>query len=192
MQAEILASQSSDWQTVIETELGNNGGNKEVIQYQKHMTHHMVAEVDQGWFATLRHAFLVRHPAEVVASYVQKREHVDADDVGFRRQRELFEMVADVTGAPAVVIDSKAVLSNPEAELTKLCQSLDVPFDSNMLAWPAGKRETDGAWAPHWYQNVERSTGFSRYQERPINLTSSQQRVVDECLPDYEHMMSFA
>ena len=29
-----------------------------------------------------------------------------------------------------------------------------------MLSWPAGKRATDGVWAPAWYDQVERSTGF--------------------------------
>ena len=32
-----------------------------------------------------------------------------------------------------------------------------------MLAWPAGPRDTDGVWAPHWYAGVEASTGFAPY-----------------------------
>ena len=30
-----------------------------------------------------------------------------------------------------------------------------------MLSWPAGRRDTDGVWAPVWYQSVEQSTGFA-------------------------------
>ena len=30
-----------------------------------------------------------------------------------------------------------------------------------MLSWEAGPRDTDGAWAPYWYDSVERSTGFA-------------------------------
>ncbi len=30
-----------------------------------------------------------------------------------------------------------------------------------MLSWPAGRRDTDGVWAPAWYQSVEQSTGFA-------------------------------
>ncbi len=33
-----------------------------------------------------------------------------------------------------------------------------------MLSWPAGRRATDGVWAAHWYEAVERSTGFEAPQ----------------------------
>ena len=191
MQQEILASQSSDWQEVIDTELNRSGAQAETIQYQKHMTHHMVADIDLDWFATLRHAFLVRNPYDVVASYTAKREQVAAEDVGFARQRELFDLVSQLSDTPAVVIDSKQVLLNPEAELTRLCNALDVPFDTNMLTWPAGRRDSDGVWASHWYQSVERSTGFAAYKEKQLSLSRNEREVAQECLPDYEYMMSF-
>jgi hypothetical protein len=35
-----------------------------------------------------------------------------------------------------------------------------VPFTDRMLWWPAGRRESDGIWARHWYDRVEQSTGF--------------------------------
>src|SRR6187397_1688236 len=61
--------------------------------------------------------------------------------------------------APPVVLASD-VLKDPRAQLEALCDRLDIPFLPAMLAWPHGKRETDGAWAPHWYAAVEASTGF--------------------------------
>ena len=69
MQDEVLASQSSNWQTVIDQELSQDLEFPATIQYQKHMTQHMVAPIDMEWFASLRHAFLIRHPADVIASY---------------------------------------------------------------------------------------------------------------------------
>ena len=35
-----------------------------------------------------------------------------------------------------------------------------MPFLEEMLAWPPGRRPTDGVWAKHWYASVEESTGF--------------------------------
>ena len=86
MQEQILASQSDDWDTVIKTVLNKEAIDGQTIQYQKHMTHHMVDEIDQDWFAGVSHAFLIRHPAVVAASYAQKRESLTADDIGFRKQ----------------------------------------------------------------------------------------------------------
>ncbi len=44
--------------------------------------------------------------------------------------------------------------------LAELCGRLGVPFSDSMLAWAPGPRATDGVWAEHWYEAVERSTGF--------------------------------
>jgi hypothetical protein len=65
---------------------------------------------------------------------------------------------------------------------------LAVPFLTEMLAWPPGRRETDGVWAPHWYAAVEASTGFEPYRRRHPELTGPQQRLVDECMPWYEKL----
>lgn len=190
MQAEVLASQASDWQTVIDEQLTTPLASQQAIQYQKHMTQHMVVDVEQDWFATLRHAFLIRHPAEVVASYAKKRGQVSATDIGFARQRELFEQACALGTTPPVV-DSNSVLKNPAGVLRRLCTALDVPFDTAMLSWPAGRRDSDGAWAPHWYQNVEKSTGFAPYRERETKLDQAQQVVVNECLDDYEALAKY-
>ena len=127
MQEAILASQSSDWQEVIRQQLQKPLVEGENIQYQKHMTHHMVAEIDRPWFASLKHAFLIRHPAEVVASYSEKRETVTALDIGFARQKELYDM-AIASGDNPPVIDAGDVLRDPQQMLQELCTRLAVPF----------------------------------------------------------------
>lgn len=188
MQDEVLASQSADWNNVINDVLESDLARGESIQYQKHMTQHMVADIDQRWFNSLTHAFLIRHPAEVVASYGVKRDTVSADDIGFELQNTLFQMALDAGFENIPVIDSKDILEFPKLMLTKLCKALGVPFDEAMLAWPAGRRESDGAWAPHWYQSVESSTGFAPYNPKTVELSKEQQKVVKECLPYYESM----
>jgi hypothetical protein len=188
MQKEVLASQSSDWATVVESALNADLSFGETIQYQKHMTQHMVSNIDEDWFASLRHAFLIRSPEEVVASYGVKRDLVTANDLGFAKQKELYDKVVALSDRKPPVIDSRDVLADPKNTLSYLCDGVGVPFDEAMLAWPAGSRDSDGAWAPHWYQNVEKSTGFSPYQNKVINLSKEQQRVADECRPYYEAM----
>lgn len=192
MQDEVLASQSSNWQTVIDQELSQDLEFPASIQYQKHMTQHMVAPIDMEWFASLRHAFLIRHPADVIASYKEKRGSVGAEDVGFARQCELFEMAKEATGKIPPVIRSSTVLKDPRRSLSALCAALDVPFDDAMLSWPSGRRESDGVWAPHWYNKVEASTGFGAYKPNNPKLSSAELQVVEECLPDYQAMAQHA
>jgi len=186
MQQEVLASQSAKWNDVIDTVLTADLEPDATIQYQKHMTQHMVNEVNSDWFSTLSHAFLIRDPAQVVASYGKKRDEVDALDLGFQQQHDLFNLVCEFNGDIPPVIDSKDVLRNPQQMLSKLCEQLGVPFMQQMLNWPAGRRESDGAWAPHWYRNVEASTGFGPYVEKQMELNKHQVSVVEECMPHYQ------
>jgi len=110
--------------------------------------------------AALRNAFLIRHPASVLASYALKRDEVTLADIGFVQQRELFEAEADRMGKPPPVVDAADIVANPARTLERLCHALGIPYCSAMLRWQPGRRTTDGVWAPAWYQSVEKSTGF--------------------------------
>ena len=38
------------------------------VFYQKHMTHHLLPEIDRGWLDRVTNAFLIRAPGEVLTS----------------------------------------------------------------------------------------------------------------------------
>ena len=124
------------------------------------------------WCAPFKHCFLIRDPAQVIASYLQKMPSIDEDAIGISRQAELYDQITDISGRPPVVIDSNDVLQNPQQVLKNLCLALDVDFPKEqMLTWPTGRRSSDGIWADHWYHNVEQSTGFGQYQSTQPKLT---------------------
>lgn len=188
MREEVLASQSQDWREVVRQLLGPVPDGKPIF-YQKHMTHHMLPEIGREWIAQMRNAFLIRDPAAVLASYVQKRGEVTLADIGVLQQRELFEREADRLGHAPPVIDGADVLASPGRVLAQLCTALDIEYTSAMLRWPAGRRATDGVWAPVWYSAVEQSTGFAPPPSRKeITLPDDLQRLVDEALPHYERL----
>lgn len=185
-QDEILAAQSSDWATVANDLTVSDPDH--AIFYQKHMTHHMLEDVDLGWTRGLRHCFLIRHPERVIQSYLNKRDQITQDDIGILRQRVLFDQISEITGQQIPIIDTRDVLKNPEGILRRLCAALDLPFSETMLSWPAGRRDSDGVWAPHWYHAVEASTGFMPWQPRDIHLSTAHQALADACLDAYQHL----
>jgi hypothetical protein len=191
LRAEVLTSQPNDWRDVVPSLVGAVPGGRSVF-YQKHMTHHMLESVDLGWVSACRNAFLVREPSEVLASYSVKRGDVTLADIGIERQRELFERECDRLGAPPPVIEGRDVLADPRGALNRLCSALEIPFDDAMLAWPAGPRDTDGVWAPAWYDAVERSTGFG---PKPAGLLPEPadhlRRIADAARPHYERLAAF-
>lgn len=133
---------------------------KKPIFYQKHMTHHMLESFPREWMSKVRHAFLIRHPARVLASYAKKAEAISLRDIGFLQQEDLFKTVEKLTGKTPAVVDSDDILRDPSGTLSRLCAALDIPWTEDMLRWEAGPKPEDGAWAPHWYDSVNASTGF--------------------------------
>ncbi len=154
------------------------------VFYQKHMTHHMVEGFPLDWMERVRNAFLIRAPEAVIASYDAKRRRPTLDDLGFVRQHELFERMADRLGQAPPVVDADAVRRAPEPALRRLCAALDIPFDPAMLAWPAGPRPCDGLWASHWYDAIHRSTGFSPSRpHRPLD--AAELRLAEAAAPHH-------
>jgi hypothetical protein len=184
---EIIAAHETDWRKVTGSLTGPIPGGR-AIWYQKHMAHHLLPAVGRDWLDSLTHAFLVREPDEMVASLLKTFPGAGLADTGLAQQCEIFDRVATRLGrAPPVVLASD-VLKDPRALLGALCDALGIPFRHEMLAWPAGRRATDGAWAPHWYAAVEASTGFEAYRRRHVELDDAAARLVDECLPYYEKL----
>jgi hypothetical protein len=191
MRDAILASQPTDPAVVAETMAGPEPGGRP-LWYQKHMTHHMVPGIPRGWLESCRNAFLIRHPARVVASYLQKREEPDLADLGFVQQAELFDRVCNIDGALPPVIDSHAVRADPAAALSTLCGALGIGWDPRMLSWPQGGHPEDGVWAAHWYGAVHRSTGFDAPEPPLPELPAAAARLVDAALPYYRRMAAHA
>ena len=151
----------------------------------------MVDGVPLDWVDAVSNVFLIRHPARVLASYAKKRENPTLGDIGFRQQVDLFvRMKAD--GLPVVVVDSFDIRQSPEAMLTELCERIGIAFDPAMLSWPAGGHPDDGAWAPHWYGAVHRSTGFAGPEGALPEVGETLQGVFDAAMPYYETMLAEA
>lgn len=156
--------------------------------YQKHMTLHMIPAFDRSFLAGLTNVFLIRHPARVIASYSKKRESPTLADIGFVQQAELFDQVADFTGAQPLVIDSADIRANPRVRLTRLCAALGIPFTDSMLHWPAGPKPFDGVWASHWYNAVHASTGIDEPEGPLPSLSARDQDLADQAMPFYQKL----
>ena len=187
----IIADMDCDWESVAQTMRGPNPGGTP-IWYQKHMPHHMEGPISIGDFPEARHAFLIRDPVRVAASYANKRSAINSDHLGIVRQRAYFEEIREKTGTTPPVVDSADILTSSETVLKKLCEALGIPWDSAMLAWDHGPHPQDGIWGSHWYDKVNASTGFGGAPGPLPVLSPEYQAVADACREDYEALREFA
>lgn len=181
---EIIAAYETDWRRVADWLTGPTPQGKTIF-YQKHMAKHLLPGVGRDWLDRLTHAFLIRNPAEMLASFVQVVADPTLEDTGLPLQCELFDRVAQRIGKAPPVIDSRDVLEDPPAVLARLCEALGVPYTDAMLHWPAGRRETDGVWAPYWYAAVEPSTGFAPPAPPRRKPPPALAGLYEQCMPYY-------
>ncbi|MFL6748109.1 MAG: HAD family hydrolase [Sphingomicrobium sp.] len=189
MRDAVVAAMNCDWPSVMRS-LGGPAPDGSSIWYQKHMWHHMVGPIGYQDFTGFTHAFLIREPERMIASYLRKRESAAFEDFGLERQAEFFERESDRLARAPPVVDAGDILANPEAVLTELCEALGIPWDKAMLAWEPGPRSTDGPWAPHWYAAVEASSGFGPPEMDPVELPDDARRLADRCRPYYDRLAS--
>jgi len=186
MRDEVIAAQPTDAAAAV-AELAAPLPDGRTVHYAKHMSHHVSRDMALSWTLRFRNVLLIRDPAEVVASYVRKRESCEPEDIGLLQQGRLIEFW-DHHAADVPIIDASDFLRAPETHLRRLCDWLGIPFTDRMLSWPPGPRESDGVWAPHWYAAVWESTGFEPWHPREIDLSDHDAAVADVCRPVYDQL----
>ena len=191
MADEVIASMDCDWATVAET-LRGPVPDGSPVWYQKHMPHHMEGPIDIRDFPRMRHAFLIRDPVRVAASYANKRSSINADHLGIARQKRYFDMICDARGKAPPVVDSADILADPGKVLQNLCTALDIRWDPAMLGWEQGPHAQDGIWGAHWYDKVNASTGFGDPPGPLPELSDEYRAVAEECRGDYEALRKHA
>ena len=186
--AAILASQNNDGAQVVRHLLTHAYPAPHVVF--KQMTHHLVA-LDTGFLTQMKNVLLIREPRAILASFTKVVDEVRAEDIGLPQQHALFHELRR-SGHLHAVLDSRRLLLDPAEQLRLLCDRLDLPFDKAMLHWPAGPRPEDGVWAPHWYANVHRSTGFRPYREKTHQLPPPLARIAEDVAPLYTELLEAA
>jgi len=163
---EVIKNQENDGEKVIK-EIIFGPYNSELVFF-KNMTHHLV-DIDWNFLSKTVNIILTRHPKDMILSYIKKISNPTMKDLGYEKQLELFFFLRELGRSP-IVIESKDILKDPEKNLNRVCELLDIPFDRSMLHWKKGPRPEDGVWAKYWYQNVHSSTGFIPYKSKKDSL----------------------
>ena len=188
LREEVITGGNTEWNSIANEITGLIPRGKD-IWYQKHMAQHNLPGCDMKWVEKLTNCILIRHPREVMLSYSKKYEITSISQLGYPQQIDIFTLLADM-GTPPLIIDAGDVLKNPHRSLKLLCRKLDIPFSTEMLSWPVGRRESDGIWGRHWYGSVEASTGFHPHAQKKGDLPAKYHDIYTECMESYQQLYS--
>jgi len=184
---EVIANHETDWRKVVAWLTGPVPEGKSIF-YQKHMTHHLLPEIDREWMLQLDNVFLIREPREVITSLALVTPNPSIEDTGYPQQDEIYSWLSEKTGKTPLVVDARDVLEDPGRILHWLCVALDIEFSEAMLSWPPGPRATDGAWGKHWYQAVWQTTSFQPYKPKNRPVPSHLTGLLDEADRLYQRL----
>ena len=87
------------------------------------MSHHIINKIPINWIKKGINCFLIRHPKEVLLSYIQKNDLIDSNDLGYPAQLRLFNYIKN-SNNKILVIDAKDLSANPEIILKKYVKKL--------------------------------------------------------------------
>ncbi len=142
------------------------------------------------FLAEARHAFLIRRPEEIAASFHAVEPNMGIDSIGLEALHELHTAVRDAGGHHPVVIDSDDLVARPEATMAAYCAAVDLPFIPEALTWEPGDR-SEWRRSARWHVDVSASSGFaSRERTYTHTVESSDElaRFAAHHLPFYEQL----
>ncbi|MPZ26473.1 MAG: hypothetical protein GEV12_08450 [Micromonosporaceae bacterium] len=114
-----------------------------------------------SFLGKVEHAFLIRRPEEIAASYYALYPDMSINAIGLEALHELRAAVRDAGGNRPVVIDSDDLLARPEATMAAYCAAVGLPFILRALTWEPGER-SEWRRSARWHTDVSASSGFER------------------------------
>ena len=149
------------------------------------MAHHINDLNNIDWIKNFENCILIRHPKNVISSYIKKNTLNHIDEIGYPQQYKIMRYL-DGIGKKFIVIDSDILLKNPEKILSQWCNGIDLEFDNSMLRWKKGNHQNDGIWWSHWYDNVINSTKFQKFSSSDNIVDKKYKLIYDEALDYYK------
>jgi hypothetical protein len=129
---------------------------------------------DRRFLAEARHAFLIRSPEEIAASYYALFPSMTINAIGMERLCEMQAAIRNAGGNPPIVIDSDDLMARPSATMAAYCTAVGLPFDPRALTWERGE-QPEWRRSARWHTDVSNSSGFERRErEYPHTVENSE------------------
>jgi hypothetical protein len=115
---------------------------------------------DHEFLARLTHSFLVRRPDEIAASFYAVKPDMECAEVGVENLWRAYSRISGLSPSPPPIVDSDALVTDPEKTMSLYCRALGIPFKRESLNWKAGHR-AEWHLTDRWHESVAHSSHFT-------------------------------
>ncbi|MFD3518770.1 sulfotransferase family protein [Streptomyces sp. NPDC058657] len=138
----------------------------------------------------LQHTFIIREPAEAIASHYARNPGVTADEVGFGHCAEIFDLVRTTAGTFPPVVDAADLVADPAGIAAVYSSLTGLPDLPGALSWQAGER-SEWQVFEDWHREAAASTGIHDRSGEYADTVENNARLGalhQAQLPYYEHL----
>ena len=162
----------------------------------KDMAYHCLDELlaDEELLGATRHVFLVRDPAQAIASYYAVDPKCTLEEMGIESLCLLFRRVRRLEEGSPLVISAEALVEDPERELARLCEHVGLPKRDGASQWQPGHRSEWDSWK-EWHRDAAQSSGIharSRDYDHTVDNHETLRGYYEHHLPFYRELAGFA
>jgi Sulfotransferase domain len=146
--------------------------------FLKETMDHQYDEVlaDRRFLAEARHAFLIRRPEEIAASYYALFPPMTINAIGMERLCEMRTAISNAGGTLPVVIDSDDLVTRPAATMAAYFATVGLPFNPRALTWERGGRP-EWRRSARWHIDTSNSSGFERHKHTYLHTVENSEKL---------------
>ncbi len=162
----------------------------------KDMAYHCLGELlaDDELLRVARHVFLIRDPAQAIASYYAVDPKCSLEEMGIESLCLLFRRVRQLVGEMPLVISAESLVEDPEGELARLSEFAGLPTLDGVTTWQPGHRSEWDSWR-EWHRGAAESSGIHAHStsyEHTVFNHDALRGYYDHHLPFYRELARFA
>ncbi len=138
----------------------------------------------------IRHTFIIRDPAEAIASHYARNPELTADEVGFGHCAELFGLARAATGTTPPVVEAGDLVADPAGIAAAYSSLTGLPDMPDALSWQAGERSEWQVFEA-WHRDAAASTGIHARSGEYADTVANNERLgalYEAQLPFYERL----
>ena len=164
--------------------------------FVKDMAYHCVDDLllDEELLRVARHVFLIRDPAQAIASYYAIDPHCALEEMGIEQLCRLFRRVEEIKARRPLVINAESLASSPDVTLSRLYESVGLSNRNGAATWEPGHRREWDSWR-EWHRDAAESSGIharSTSYEQTVDNNEVLRGYYEHHLPFFRELERYA